>query len=226
MPRNATVYVWDPLVRLFHWGLVAAFAVAWFTAEEESAWHIYSGYTVMGLIIFRLVWGFVGTAHARFSDFVYGPAAVIEYVRGMKAGHPRRYLGHNPLGGWMIVAMLATLAVVTYSGLVVYAIEENAGPLAGIVAADTGAGLAPGQALIGAARAGDDDNDEDEEPAGSEASEAYWEEIHEAATNLMLVFIALHLLGVAWGSLTHKENLARAMITGRKRTDEDEGASR
>lgn len=216
MASNASVNVWDPLVRLFHWGLVVAFTIAYFTAEEESALHIYSGYTVMGLIIFRLVWGFVGSRHARFSDFVYGPATLMAYVRDLAGGHPRRYLGHNPLGGLMIVAMLVVLAVLTYSGLVVYAIEENAGPLAGMVAADTSVILTP----ISAARA-DEDEDEEHEGAGNEASEEFWEEIHEATTNIMLVLIALHLLGVAWGSLTHKENLVRAMITGRKQADGD-----
>lgn len=216
MASNASVNVWDPLVRLFHWGLVVAFTIAYFTAEEESALHIYSGYTVMGLIIFRLVWGFVGSRHARFSDFVYGPATLTAYVRDLAGGHPRRYLGHNPLGGLMIVAMLVVLAVLTYSGLVVYAIEENAGPLAGMVAADTSESLTP----ISAARA-DEDEDEEHEGAGNEASEEFWEEIHEATTNIMLVLIALHLLGVAWGSLTHKENLVRAMITGRKQADGD-----
>lgn len=216
MASNASVNVWDPLVRLFHWGLVVAFTIAYFTAEEESALHIYSGYTVMGLIIFRLVWGFVGSRHARFSDFVYGPATLMAYVRDLASGHPRRYLGHNPLGGLMIVAMLVVLAVLTYSGLVVYAIEENAGPLAGMVAADTSESLTP----ISAARA-DEDEDEEHEGAGNEASEEFWEEIHEATTNIMLVLIALHLLGVAWGSLTHKENLVRAMITGRKQADGD-----
>lgn len=216
MASNASVNVWDPLVRLFHWGLVVAFTIAYFTAEEESTLHIYSGYTVMGLIIFRLVWGFVGSRHARFSDFVYGPATLMAYVRDLASGHPRRYLGHNPLGGLMIVAMLVVLAVLTYSGLVVYAIEENAGPLAGMVAADTSVILTP----ISAARA-DEDEDEEHEGAGNEASEEFWEEIHEATTNIMLVLIALHLLGVAWGSLTHKENLVRAMITGRKQADGD-----
>lgn len=216
MSTVASVRVWDPLIRIFHWGLVVAFTIAYFTAEEESALHIYSGYTVLGLIVFRVIWGFIGTRHARFSDFVFGPTTLMHYVRNVVAGHPKRYLGHNPLGGLMILAMLIVLAVVTYSGLVVYAIEENAGPLATMVEGPT---VMP----IAAARAeGDEEQDDHEGGAqGDEAREEFWEEIHEAAANIMLVLITLHLAGVALGSFSHRENLVKAMITGYKPRKED-----
>lgn len=214
MRTGNDIKVWDSLIRVFHWTLVVAFTIAYFSAEEESATHIYSGYAVLGLVLFRIVWGFVGSRHARFADFLYGPATVIDYSRGVLAGHPRRYLGHNPLGGLMVIALLAGLAVVTYSGLMVYAIEEGAGPLAGLVAAGQVRELSP----VPAARADEGEYGEAEGEGGGadEASEEFWEEIHEVSTNITLVLIALHILGVFLGSFQHRENLIRAMFTGRK----------
>ncbi|MGH8120221.1 MAG: cytochrome b/b6 domain-containing protein, partial [Gammaproteobacteria bacterium] len=95
MNDNKTVQVWDIWIRLFHWSLVAMFIVAYFTAEEENIIHIYSGYAVPGLITFRIVWGFIGTKYARFSDFIYGSKRLIQYIRGLLTGKPEHYLGHN-----------------------------------------------------------------------------------------------------------------------------------
>ncbi len=146
------IRVWDPLVRIFHWGLVLAFVVAYLSGDEENSVHIYSGYVVAGLIAFRLVWGIIGSRYARFSNFIYSPRAVIGYLKGLLAGRPKHYTGHNPAGGWMIMALLVTLAIVTVSGLKVYAIEEGLGPLAG----DT-----PSVSLISQAHADSDDDDDD-----------------------------------------------------------------
>lgn len=216
MSNNNTVRVWDIWVRLFHWSLVAMFVVAYFTAEEENIFHIYSGYAVLGLIIFRILWGFIGSQHARFSDFVFGPGKVIQYARGLLAGKPEHYLGHNPLGGWMVVALLIALFVVSVSGLKVYAIEEGRGPLAG-----SEHGI-----IINYAYADrDDDDDEDEEheynkknhdEGDEDEEEEFWEEIHEISTNVTLGLIALHILGVIVSGRLHRENLVKAMITGNK----------
>lgn len=212
MSEQRSVRVWDPLIRLFHWSLVAAFTVAYLTGEDESAWHIYSGYAVLGLVLFRVLWGFVGTEHARFRDFVFGPAKVLRYVAGMFGGRPRRYLGHNPLGGWMILLMLASLLATAGSGLMVYALEENAGPLAPLVGRK-GTDLS----LIAAARA--DDEHEDAIDDRHEAREEYWEELHEFFANFTLALVFIHLGGVLLGSLMHRENLARSMVTGRKKRE-------
>jgi cytochrome b len=109
------VRVWDRLVRLFHWSLVAAFAVA-FLAEEGESLHNWAGYVVLGLIAFRLVWGFVGTKHARFADFVPSPRQLVGYLVSLMRGAPERYLGHNPAGGVMILCLLATVLVTAASG--------------------------------------------------------------------------------------------------------------
>jgi cytochrome b len=205
MNNQNTVAVWDIFIRIFHWSLVIAFAIAYFTSEEENAWHIYAGYTVLGLIIFRILWGVIGSQHARFSDFVCSPRGVYNYIRELHAGSAKHYTGHNPLGGWMVIALLSTLLIVTVSGLKVYAVEEGRGPLAGDPATLT---------LISAAHA------EDDEDAGKEGmenqDEEFWEEIHEGATNFMLVLIALHIAGVLISSRFHRESLVKAMFTGKK----------
>ena len=124
------ISVWDPLVRIFHWGLVLTFSIAYFSGDEENNLHIVAGYVTFGLISFRILWGLIGTRFARFSNFVYSPGSVIKYIKDSAAGRPKYYIGHNPAGGVMVIALLLSLLVVTYSGLKVYAIEEGAGPLA------------------------------------------------------------------------------------------------
>lgn len=114
---TGTLRVWDPLVRLFHWSLVAAFAAAWVTADEWERAHEIVGYAVIALLAVRLMWGFVGTRHARFADFVRGPTEVIAYLKDTAARRARRYIGHNPAGGAMVVAMLVMLAAVCGTGL-------------------------------------------------------------------------------------------------------------
>ena len=207
MNNETSIKVWDIFIRIFHWSLVLAFTVAYFTSEEENPWHIYAGYTVLGLVIFRLIWGFVGSQHARFSNFVCSPANVFRYIGALRAGTAQHYLGHNPLGGWMVVVLLSTLLVVTISGLKVYAIEEGRGPLAG---------NQPILGVITAAHTEEDGNTDEETSASTEEDEEFWEEIHEGSTNFMLLLIGLHLIGVILSSKLHKENLVKAMLTGKK----------
>jgi cytochrome b len=211
MRDTEMVKVWDIWVRLFHWSLVAMFVVAYFTAEEENIVHIYSGYAVLGLVMFRVLWGIVGSKYARFSDFVYSPKQVMQYIRGILSGTPEHYLGHNPLGGWMTVVLLASLVVVSVTGLKVYAIEEGRGPLA---SAD--------QLLMIDNAYADRDEDEDEENEGKEhdngkdTEEEMWKELHDMSTDITLFLICLHILGVVVSSRLHGENLVKAMITGNK----------
>lgn len=102
------IRVWDFPTRLFHWSLATSFTVAFVTAESER-WrdiHVFAGYTLLGLITFRLVWGLIGSRHARFSDFVRGPAAVLRYLRSLLSSRPEHHVGHNPAGGLVIVLLL------------------------------------------------------------------------------------------------------------------------
>ncbi len=127
-----TIRVWDPLVRILHWSLAAGFFGAYLTEDWETA-HVWLGYGVLSIVPVRLVWGFVGTRHARFSDFVRRPSAVVAYLRDLLRLRHRRYLGHNPAGGYMILALLVFVTLTGVSGLALYGAEAQAGPLAGWV---------------------------------------------------------------------------------------------
>jgi cytochrome b len=113
--RPATVSVWDPLVRIFHWSLVGIIAYE-FLAEAGDYAHRVLGYISLGLIAIRIIWGFIGTRHARFSDFVTSPMAVFAYLKSIATGHPARHIGHNPAGGAMVVVLLVMTAIVGGTG--------------------------------------------------------------------------------------------------------------
>ena len=180
------VKVWDPLVRIFHWSLVSAFFIAYFTEDDFMDLHVYAGYLIGGLIVFRLVWGFVGEGHARFTDFVQQPREVWAYVKSILTRHPRRYLGHNPAGGAMVIALLISLVMTTVSGLAIYGADESAGPLA-------------------ASLAGTSDFWTD-----------VLEEMHEFFANATLALVFFHVMGVLMASFHHKENLVKSMVNGMK----------
>ena len=110
------VKVWDWPLRLFHWSLAVSVLVAWFTANVLDTVHEVAGYTVLGLIVFRLAWGFIGTRYSRFRSFIRPPWVVLRYLRQLMRGRPGRYLGLNPAGAAMAVAILVLLAVSTISG--------------------------------------------------------------------------------------------------------------
>lgn len=208
-PDDGTIRVWDPLVRIGHWVLVAGFATAYLTEGEPEWLHTTAGYAIAITVALRVLWGLVGPRRARFSDFVTGPRRVFGYLRDLATGRAERHMGHSPAGGAMTVALLVALATTAISGMGLYAVEEGRGPLSCVIAqAPEGeaAGEAEEQGEYG----------EREEQGESEAGEA-WEEIHELAANATLLLVLLHLGGIAWASLAHRENLARAMVTGRKR---------
>lgn len=106
----ATVKVWDLFVRLFHWSLATLFVVAYATGDEIEKIHIAAGYTIAALLALRIMWGFVGPRHARFANFVRRPREVLAYLRDVALFRAPRYIGHNPAGGAMILALLAMLA--------------------------------------------------------------------------------------------------------------------
>lgn len=171
--RSAGVKVWDVAVRLFHVLLISTYIIAWISADEWDRGHEIAGYVIGGLVGIRLIWGFIGTKHARFADFVYTPAAIYRYLRTVVAGRAKRYLGHNPAGGAMVVALLASLIAVTVTGIMM-------------------------------------------------TSNAYWgaewvEELHEASAFATVILVGLHIAGVVFSSIEHRENLVKSMITGFKR---------
>ena len=113
---GADTPVWDPWVRVFHWTLALSFALAWVSARYWEALHDAAGYVAGGLILFRLVWGLVGGRYARFTQFVRAPGLVLRYLKDVVSGTEARFLGHNPAGGAMIVALLAAVAVTVVTG--------------------------------------------------------------------------------------------------------------
>lgn len=193
---RGSVRVWDPLVRVFHWALVAAFATAWLTADELKLLHNIAGYMVAGLVAFRVTWGLFGPRHARFTQFLRGPRATLSFVGDMLRGRERRYLGHNPAGAAMIAALLLSLSGTAFTGWLV----DNPTRIA--MLPDLPQIVTPAQA--------DDDGK-------AEGAKGLLKDLHEMLANLLVVLVALHVGGVVLASIRHHENLARAMVTGDKR---------
>lgn len=112
----ASIKVWDLFVRVFHWSLVALFAIAFMTGDEIEWMHVWAGYAIAALVATRIVWGFVGSTNARFANFVKGPRAVLSFLKQSMHLQAPRHLGHNPAGGAMIVILLALLAALCVTG--------------------------------------------------------------------------------------------------------------
>lgn len=165
--------VWDPLLRIFHWLLVACFAVTLFGARGDTLAHNCAGYIAGALVGFRVLWGLVGPPHARFRDFVPSPTVLLRFLADLVLLRERRYLGHNPAGALMIVGLLSITLLIATTGW-----------------------LMTTDAFYGV---------------------RWIQDVHESAANLALAMIIVHVTGVVFTSLRHKENLVRSMITGKKR---------
>ena len=132
--------VWDAFVRCFHWSLVSLFAISVASGKvggEWIVWHMRSGYAILALVVFRLIWGFVGGEYARYTSFLTGPVRGIKFAKGLLGKAPQHVIGHNPVGGWMVVVLLVLLA--TQAGLGLFSNDEIAttGPLARYVSDET-----------------------------------------------------------------------------------------
>jgi len=216
-PVIREVKVWDPLVRVFHWFLVLAFAISYLTGDEWDDWgsvHEISGYLILGLIVFRIIWGVVGSQYARFSDFLYSPKVVFAYLKSLLTTHPKHYLGHNPAGGCMVILLLVSILAISITGLKLLAVEHNEGPLAQV--------SIQLPSLISVAEARKMPGNTMDENAGQEKGDEFWKEIHEFFANFTLFLVIVHILGVVVSSYLHKENLARAMVTGKKPIHDDQ----
>jgi cytochrome b len=136
MESQELVKVWDLPLRIFHWLLVAGFFIAYLTEDDLLTVHVWAGYLVSGLLVFRLIWGFIGNDYARFSNFLCSPAKSIAYLKDLIALKTRRFLGHNPAGAAMIVLLLVSLLLTVITGFAVYGADQAAGPLAAIGSAN------------------------------------------------------------------------------------------
>ncbi|MDE3114651.1 MAG: cytochrome b/b6 domain-containing protein [Pseudomonadota bacterium] len=208
--KSKTVAVWDPVVRYGHWALVVAFAVTYLSSEEETGFpdpiHVWGGYVIGAIVLFRVFWGFAGSRHARFRDFAYGPTAAMRYLSNLVFDRARRYIGHSPAGGMMVFLLLISLAGTVGTGVLAYG-QQGHGPLASLVTTTT---LQPRQGA-------DDDADEAQAGQPGEREEGAVAEVHAALANITLGLIVLHILGVLLASARHRENLIAAMIFGQKR---------
>lgn len=164
--------VWDALVRVLHWSLVLTVAAAWLTRHSPGRWHEWLGYGTLAIVAARITWGFLGKGHTRFADFVQPFPATARYARDVLAHREARYLGHNPLGGWMVIALLSMVTLVGFSGWLY-------------------------------------------------TTDRFWgvpwvEALHSTLSDVLFGFVALHILGVVFTSVRHRENLVGAMLHGRK----------
>jgi cytochrome b len=190
MQTSTDTRVWDLFVRVFHWSLVAAFFTAYFTEDDWLGVHLWAGYLALSLVLLRTVWGFVGSSHARFHDFVYSPRRVLVYFKEVARSTAPRFLGHNPAGGAMVVALMLAIAVTAVTGTLTYGAAEP-GSAFGPMAAALGVVVVDGHGAI--------------------------KEIHELCANLTVGLVAVHVGGVLYESWVHRESLVVSMLTGRKR---------
>jgi len=186
-PAPAGVLAWDLPTRIAKWLLAVlvglAFASNYF-GDVGLVWHQWNGLTILVVLVFRLLWGFVGGSTARFSGFLRGPGAALAYVTSLLRGRPQHFLGHSPLGGWMTVALLALVAAQALTGLFTTDDIVVYGPMTP-VASD-----------------------------GTMAAASAW---HQRIYVYLLALIGLHILVNLGYSLFGRDNLIRAMVSGRKR---------
>jgi cytochrome b len=181
-PTNArTERVWDPLVRIGHWLLALSVLTAWLTRHSPGRWHEWIGYASLAIVAVRLLWGWRGSRYARFAEFLRSPRDTLKYTHAMWGGREPRSIGHNPLGGWMVVALLVVVTLVGASGWLY-------------------------------------------------TTDRYWgvewvETLHDALANVLFALVGLHVAGVLYASVRHRENLIGAMFHGRKHVDADQPPS-
>ncbi|WP_410055080.1 cytochrome b/b6 domain-containing protein [Microvirga sp. Mcv34] len=190
----AKISVWDPIIRIIHWLLAAAVLFNWYT--DQPLWlHTWTGYLAAVLVASRVLWGCIGPENARFASFVRRPQVIIDYLAGLVRFSSRRYLGHSPAGGAMVVALLIMVAATAGSGMASLAAIEGRGPLSAVIER-----VPPPRAL------------------GQRRPPPLICGIHQVLGNATLALVVLHVAGVVLASCAHRENLMAAMITGRKRS--------
>lgn len=168
--------VWDLAVRVLHWSLVVTVAAAWLTRHAPGRWHEWFGYATLTIVAARSIRGFTGSRYARFADFVRSASVTTAYARDLLARREARFIGHNPLGGWMVLALLSLVVLVGLTGWL-YTTDRFWGV-------------------------------------------AWVEELHETLSDILFLFVALHIVGVVFTSVRHRENLVASMLHGRKREED------
>jgi cytochrome b len=185
--RMRRMKVWDLPVRLFHWAIVVLILFAWLTQEyDHMDWHVWIGYTILTLLVFRVIWGLVGSDTARFARFLRSPVAALRHLRHLRHREADQEIGHNAAGGWMVLVMLGLIGVQTATGLFANDLDDGGdteGPLMHLVDKDQSNWLS---------------------------------HIHAVNFTLIEAVIVLHLLAIAAYAVLKRQNLVRPMVTGTK----------
>ena len=181
------IKVWDILVRIFHWSLALSFFIAYVAEDFFFSLHVYASYLIILLLFVRIIWGLIGTRYARFSDFIYPLKTIKAFLKDSFLFKAQRYIGHNPAGGVMVILLMLSLVITITTGMAVYGAEDQSGPMA----------------------------------SWFSQTSKFWadvfEELHEFFANVTLLLVFIHIAGVIFESLLHKENLVKSMITGFKK---------
>ena len=180
------IKVWDIFIRSFHWVLVLLFSLEFLVDDDFFEIHSTIGYVILGLLLTRIIYGFVGSRYARFSNFIYSFNEIIDYLVSAFNFSAKRFVGHNPAGGAMVLLLIFALLLTSFTGLLALGFEERQGPLVPIL---------------------------DYFPFWVFAMS---EDLHEALAYMTLLLVIVHVTGVLIESIVHGENLIRSMITGRK----------
>lgn len=223
---------WDPIVKLTHWGIVAAVIGNAIVTEEGSGWHIWVGYGLAALLALRLLWGLIGPPEARFSAFPPSPSRAIAHLGEIRRGEVVEHKSHNPLGALMVYVIWTCLAVIIASGIAMSGPppadpnanrehDERQELVAGALPASPTKADAEGEGherleARGEANEGDEAGEGEESGEGGH-EEGPMTELHEVAVNLLYLLIALHLAGVVFETRRSGPHIARAMIPGATR---------
>jgi cytochrome b len=210
-----TAKVWDLFVRFFHWSLVISVISQLATAEDFKTAHVKVGYFIIALLILRILWGFVGSQYARFKNFIYPPAEILDYLKSLLQGRAKHYTGHNPAGGAMVFALLFFLLLTTLTGLLAYG-SEGKGPLAQQPIDLVARASADDDQHRSADNQDSHDRIDRRDPGVAKKLAHFWKNIHETLAGIIIFFIILHVCGVIVSSYVHQENLILGMITGKK----------
>ena len=189
MKLNDQVKVWSIFIRLFHWALVVLFVMEFIIEDDLIKLHTTIGYVIISLLVLRILYGFVGDRYARFSDFIYAPGTVLNYTKSVFTFSARRYIGHNPAGGIMIILMIIVLISTVVTGVLTLPYADQPREYFPII------GLLPYWVFSSA------------------------EDFHEVLADISLFLVVIHLTGVLVESVLHEENLIGSMLSGRKKTN-------
>jgi len=196
---------WDPVVKITHWAIVTAIIANALFTEEGSGVHIWVGYSLAAILVFRLLWGLIGPPEARFSAFPPSPRRALAHLRDIRVGKKEIHHSHNPLGALMAYAIWSMLGVIIASGVAMArppstAFLDRAAP----------PGEVSRQLVVERG-----DRDHNDERNDTREEDGVWEEVHETAVNLLYVLIALHIAGVAFETRRNGREILLAMLPRR-----------